>query len=457
MQIQFLGAAGTVTGSKYVVTASNNRVLVDCGLFQGLKQLRLRNWAPLPIDPASLTAVVLTHAHIDHSGYVPLLVKQGFRGPIHCTAATLELCRLLLPDSGHLQEEDAAYANRHGFSKHRPALPLYTEEDAQRCLRNFRAADFDRVIDLGGMQAELAPSGHILGSAFVVLSDGKRRVTFSGDLGRPHDPLMVAPRALEHTDYLIVESTYGDRLHPAGDPCDELEAVITRTIGRGGVVVVPAFAVGRAQFLLYCIHRLKAQGRIPAGLPVFLNSPMAVDVTGLYQRFRDEHRLGAAECEATCHAATYVNSVEESERLNSLRHPMIIISASGMATGGRVIHHLKAFAPDPRNTILFSGFQAAGTRGAAMLAGARTVRIHGQDVPVNAEIAALSTLSAHADAAETVHWLRNFKEPPRLTFITHGEPVASDALRQRIERELRWRTRIPEYRETVDLEDDHGA
>jgi metallo-beta-lactamase family protein len=457
MHIQFLGGAGTVTGSKYLVTTPKARVLVDCGLFQGLKQLRLRNWAPLPVEPASVDAVVLTHAHLDHSGYLPLLVKNGFCGRIYCTPATLELCKLLLPDSGHLQEEDAEYANRHGFSRHRPALPLYTEEDAERSLRQFHAVGVDETFDIGGLQVRLAPAGHILGAAFVILKDGQRQVTFSGDLGRPHDPIMIAPRALTETDYLIVESTYGDRLHPAGDPCDELEPVITRTIRRGGVVVVPAFAVGRAQFLLYCIQRLKAQGRIPASLPVFLNSPMAVDVTGLYLRFRSEHRLDAAESEATCHTATFVNSVEESKRLNTLHHPMIIVAASGMATGGRVIHHLKAFAPDPHNTILFSGYQAAGTRGAAMLAGAKTIRIHGQDVPVNAEIAALSTLSAHADSAETLHWLRNFTTPPRRTFITHGEPVASDALRLRIERELGWRTHVPEYRETIDLGGDDGT
>jgi len=279
-------------------------------------------------------------------------------------------------------------------------------------------------------------------------------LTFSGDLGRLHDPVMIAPRALTDTDYLIVESTYGDRLHAQIDPCDELEPVITRTIQRGGVIVVPAFAVGRAQFLLWCIQRLKAQRRIPAALPVFLDSPMAVDVTQLYLRFRAEHRLDADEVQATCHAAAYVNSVDESRRVSARRGPMILISASGMATGGRVVHHLKSFAPDPRNTILFSGYQAAGTRGAAMLAGARTIRIHGQDIPVNAEIAALSTMSAHADQSELLEWLRNFKVAPRLTFITHGEPAASDALRARIERELGWATRVPEHLASVELGND---
>lgn len=454
MQIQFLGAAGTVTGSKYLVTSNDTRVLVDCGLFQGLKQLRLRNWAALPVDPASIDAVVLTHAHLDHSGYVPLLVKQGFRGRIHCTPATFELCKLLLPDSGHLQEEDAEYANRHGFSKHHPALPLYTEEEAEHSLRQFHTVGYDAAIDLGGgLSAQFAPSGHILGSAFVTLTDGARKLVFSGDLGRPNDPIMRAPRPLEAADYLLIESTYGDRRHAQTDPADELEAIVTRTIGRGGVVVIPAFAVGRAQSLLYYIARLKTNGRIPADLPVYLNSPMAVDVTGLYERFAGEHRLDAKACAAMCHAAKYVNTVDESKNLNLQKVPMIIVAASGMATGGRVVHHLKAFAPDPRNTILFSGYQAAGTRGAAMLGGAKTIRIHGTDVPVRAEIAAISSLSAHADYVEVLQWLCHFETAPKTTFVTHGEPVAADALRQQIERELHWNTHVPDYRECVELDE----
>lgn len=454
MKIHFIGAAGTVTGSKYLVTTARSRVLVDCGLFQGLKQLRLRNWAPLPFDPADLSAVVLTHAHLDHSGYLPLLVKHGFRGTIHCTAATLELCKLLLPDSGRLQEEDAGYANRRGFSRHHPALPLYTEDDANRCLRYMHAVDYDREFEVGtGLRAHLEPAGHILGAAFVVLSDGRRTVVFSGDLGRPHDAVMKPPRARAQADYLVVESTYGDKTHPRTDPAEELAAAVTRTIGRGGVVIVPSFAVGRAQSLLYQIHRLKADGRIPANLPVYLNSPMAADVTSLYERFSSEHRLTRDECRAMSRSVTFVNTVEESKHVNSLRHPMIIVAASGMATGGRVIHHLRAFAPDPRNLILFSGYQAAGTRGAAMLAGAAEIRIHGQDVPVRAEIAAMSTLSAHADSAEILQWLGNFHSPPGHAFITHGEPVPADALRQSIERKLRWTAMVPDHGQIVDLAD----
>lgn len=454
MKIQFLGGAGTVTGSKYLVTAARSRALVDCGLFQGLKQLRLRNWAPLPFQPGDLSAVVLTHAHLDHSGCLPLLVKGGFRGRIYCTAATLELCRLLLPDSGRLQEEDAGYANRRGFSRHHPALPLYTEEDAKHCLRYLHAVDYDQKFEVGAdLHAHLEPAGHILGAAFMVMSDGRRTVTFSGDLGRPHDPVMKPPRAREQTDYLVVESTYGNKVHARTDPGEELAAAVMRTIGRGGIVVVPSFAVGRAQSLLYHIHRLKADGRIPASLPVYLNSPMATDVTSLYERFPGDHRLTREQCRAMSRTVTFVNTVEQSRHVNTLHHPMIIVAASGMATGGRVIHHLRAFAPEPRNLILFSGYQAAGTRGAAMLDGAAAVRIHGQDVPVRAEVAALSTLSAHADSAEILQWLGNFRNPPRQTFITHGEPVPADALRQSIERKLGWTAMVPDHGQTVDLAD----
>jgi metallo-beta-lactamase family protein len=452
MKLQFLGAAGTVTGSKYLLTDAHNRVLVDCGLFQGLKNLRLRNWAELPFEPASISAVVLTHAHLDHSGYLPLLVKRGFDGPIHCTSATAELCKILLPDSGHIQEEDAEYANRGGFSKHHPALPLYTEADAMRCLRQLRTVDFAQDFAIGpGLQGRFTPAGHILGAACVSVAGAAGKLVFSGDLGRPHDAIMNPPAPVADADYLVVESTYGDRTHPSADALDELTEVILRTVNRGGVVIVPAFAVGRTQALLHLIHRLKAQGRIPAQLPVYLNSPMATDVTALYERFANELRLPKSECAAMCRAASFVTSVEQSKRLNAMHQPMIIVAASGMATGGRVIHHLKAFAPDPRNTILFSGYQAAGTRGAAMLGGAREIRIHGQDVPVRAEVAALSSLSAHADANEIVQWLGGFRHAPRAAFVTHGEPVAADSLRQRIEHGLRWAVHVPEHLQAFEL------
>lgn len=451
MDISFLGATGTVTGSKYLVTSGSGRILVDCGLFQGYKQLRLRNWAPLPFDPRELDAVILTHAHIDHSGYLPLLVKNGFSGRVYCSHATRDLCAILLPDSGHLQEEDAAYANRRGFSKHKPALPLYTRQDAEDCLRQLAPIAFERDVKLdNGVSFRLSPAGHILGAAMVTLRDGGVSVLFSGDLGRPHDLLMPPPTPIRLSDYLVIESTYGDRRHDPVDARDLLAQVLNRTFRRGGVVVVPAFAVGRAQALMYFIHLLKSARTIP-DVPVFLNSPMAVDVTRVFRSHRGEHRLTPAQCDGMCGAAHYVNSVEESKRLNARHGPMIIISASGMATGGRVLHHLKAFAPDARNTILFTGFQAGGTRGAAMLNGAEAVKIHGEYVPVRAEVMNIDNLSAHADYAETLDWLRHFESPPRQTFITHGEPAPADALRHRIEEELGWHARAPEHQERVTL------
>lgn len=452
--LQFLGATGTVTGSKYLVTWNGKRVLVDCGLFQGYKQLRQRNWMPLPIDPADLDAVILTHAHIDHSGYLPLLVRDGFQGPIYSSSATKELCGLLLPDSGHLQEEEAKFANRHGFSKHHPALPLYTEDDARRCLGRFHVVPFHQPCEvLSGLTFRLVPSGHMLGSSFVQLDWGGRSVIFSGDIGRPNDLVLKPPEQLTGADYLIVESTYGDRQHEYSDPLDKLADIINRTAARGGVVVVPAFAVGRAQHLMYSIHLLKSRGAIHQ-IPVFLDSPMAGDVTKIYHRHRSEHRLSPEECDAMCHAATFVNSPDESKVLSAKKGPMIIISASGMATGGRVVHHIKAFAPDRRNTILFAGYQAGGTRGAKILAGDPSVRIHGEDVPVRAEVARIDSLSAHADAGEILVWLKGFApdQVPRTTFITHGEPAAADALRLRIETELKWDSRVPDYLETVSLD-----
>ena len=449
--LQFLGATGTVTGSKYLVSTANQRVLVDCGLFQGLKQLRLRNWDPPPIDPRCVDAVILTHAHIDHSGYLPLFVRRGFRGRVYCTQATRDFCEILLPDSGYLQEEEAEYANRHGYSKHTPALPLYTRADAERCLSSLFALDYGHEVQLrDGVKFRLLPAGHILGASQVMMEQAGTSLLFSGDLGRQHDPVIAPPAPVSEADYLVLESTYGDRLHESADPKVRLADVINRTCARGGVVVIPAFAVARAQQLMYYIALLKQEHAIP-DLPVFLNSPMAADVTVLYRKYHSEHRLDGPMCDAMCRAARIVNTVEESKWLNTRSFPMVIISASGMATGGRVLHHLRAFAPDPKNTILFAGFQAAGTRGAAMVAGAKEVKIHGQYVPVRAEVAAIENLSAHADYAEILTWLRNFRRPPRQTFITHGEPVAADALRHRIEEQLRWNCRVPEYLETREL------
>jgi len=452
MKLTFLGATGTVTGSKYLLTARGHNILVDCGLFQGYKQLRLRNRAPFPIAPGDVDAVILTHAHLDHSGYLPLLVKNGFRGKIYCSGATFDLCKLLLPDSGHLLEEEANYANRHGFSRHAPALPLYSEADAIRALKQFSPVPFGTTFDVaGGVSAQLALAGHILGAAIVSVRCGGKTMVFSGDLGRPEDPVMLAPEPVLDADYLVVESTYGDRRHDPVDPLVLLGKTIRDTAARGGVTIIPSFAVGRAQALLYDLHRLKQRGEIPGHLPVYLNSPMAADATALYQQHLDNHRLSHAQCYAMRHAAHIVNSVEESIALNERQVPMVIVAASGMATGGRVLHHLKAFASDPRNTILFAGFQAGGTRGALMLGGAEAIKIHGQYVPLRAHVEQISNLSAHADADELMAWLGHFRQAPRRTFITHGEPAAADALRRRIAQELAWPCEVPGYLDEATL------
>ncbi|HEY0682267.1 MAG TPA: MBL fold metallo-hydrolase [Steroidobacter sp.] len=451
VRLSFYGAAGTVTGSRYLLETGEQRILVDCGLFQGYKQLRLRNWAALPFDARAVDAVILTHAHIDHSGFLPALTREGFRGPIYCSEGTLELCKILLPDSAHLQEEDARFANRHGISKHKPALPLYTQNDALACLQQFQAVPIDRTTALSASTSfTLRHAGHLLGACFARLECRGLSVTFTGDLGRPNDPILQPPADPSATDYLVCESTYGDRTHPAVEPEVELGRCLAPAIARGAVVVVPAFAIGRAQTLLLHIARLKHKGALP-DIPVYLDSPMAIDASGLYRRFMHEHRLSAADYDLLCHAASFINTAEQSKSLDRRTGPMIIVSASGMATGGRVIHHLKSFLGDERNLILLTGFQAPGTRGGSLASGASTVRIHGEDFPVRAEVRQLQAGSSHADANEILAWMGKLPKPPRQTFITHGEPSASDALRQRIERQLGWSTLVPEYRQTVEL------
>ncbi|MDA1098013.1 MAG: MBL fold metallo-hydrolase [Proteobacteria bacterium] len=451
MHLTFLGGVGTVTGSKYLLEAGGRRILIDCGLFQGFKQLRLRNWAPLPFDPASLDAVVLTHAHLDHSGYLPLLVRNGFKGPVYATPGTHDLCGVLLPDSGYLQEREAEFANRHGFSKHSPAKPLYTRDDATLCLKQFKAVAFEQDFELGPhLGVRFLPAGHILGAALVRFTVAGITVLFSGDLGRPGSATMVDPTIVQQADYLVVESTYGDRRHEVTDAEDRIADIVNRVADRGGTVLIPAFAVGRTQSLLFHLQQLKADKRIP-DLPVFLDSPMAINASEIFCGYLGEHRLTAAQCEATRRVATYVREVEDSKALDASAMPKIIISASGMATGGRILHHLKHFAPDHRNAILFTGFQAGGTRGAAMTGGAETVKIHGGNVPIRAEVETLHMLSAHADADEILAWLGHFRAPPRQTFITHGEPAASDTLRRRIKDELDWPCLVPEYRDRIAL------
>jgi len=452
MELTFLGATGTVTGSKYLLKSGDRQILIDCGLFQGLKQLRLRNWAKLPVNPAKIDAVVLTHAHIDHSGYLPVLVKNGFSGKVYCSEGAADLCKIMLPDSAHLQEEEAEYANRRGFSKHHPALPLYTKEDAENALSLLTPIHFEQEVDLGdGLTLRLSPNGHILGSAFVRIHNKKTSVLFSGDIGRANDILMRPPVRIKQADYLLIESTYGNRLHQNDDPKVKLAAIINKTVKRKGVVVIPVFAVGRAQELLYYIHLLKTSGEIAADTPVYLNSPMAVDATEIFNLYHDEHRLSADQCTALFSTAHVVNSIEQSKALNEAKGPMIILSASGMASGGRVVHHLKAFATNANNTILFVGFQAAGTRGAAMLDGAESIKIHGEYIPVRAHVELISNLSAHADYSEILDWLAGFESAPKKTFIVHGEPVAADAMRRHIEEKLHWQVVVPEYLQTVEL------
>jgi metallo-beta-lactamase family protein len=451
MQLQFLGATDTVTGSKYLIEHRGQRLLVDCGLFQGYKPLRMRNWQALPVPASAIDAVVLTHAHIDHSGYLPLLARQGFDGPVFCTEPTAELCRILLPDCGHLLEEEADYNNRHGTSRHKPALPLYTRQDAERCLRLLRPVKTGSAWEpLAGLHGRLWNSGHMPGSAFVRLDDGQRSILFSGDLGRPNDLVLKPPVTPEAADHLVIESTYGDRQHLNCDPLQQLAQVIERTSARGGVVLIPSFAVGRAQVLMYAMHLLKSRGLIRP-LPVYLNSPMAARATEVYLRHPGLLRLSREECKAMLHETTFVETPDESRVLNTRKGPMVIIAASGMATGGRVLHHLQTFAPDKRNTIVLAGYQAGGTRGAALAAGADSIRIYGQDVPVRAEITQLDQFSAHADASEILQWLGGLSRAPRTTFITHGEPAAADALRQRIDRELGWHCHLPFYTEVVAL------
>jgi metallo-beta-lactamase family protein len=451
LKLQFLGAAGTVTGSKYLLTASTGeQVLVDCGLFQGLKQLRLRNWRKPEFDVARLKAVVLTHAHIDHSGYLPALVKAGFRGPVYCTAATRALCQILLPDSGFLQEEDARLANAQGFSRHQPALPLYTREEAVTSLKYLQDVPLFKPWKMTPFQCEFVPSGHILGAASVYIKANNRSILFSGDLGRPHDVMMPTPTPPRGADFFVVESTYGDRVHSKEDAAKLLATIVNQTAKRRGVLIVPSFAVARAQVLMVLLHRLM-RDRAISKIPLFLDSPMAQDTTDVYCRFADEHKLSQKELAEVLSSVHYVSSPEESKGLDDNSGAKIIIAASGMATGGRVLHHLKVFGPNPRNTILFVGYQAPGTRGATLLSGNDSIKIHGQYVTIKAEIQHIDSLSAHADAAEIVDWLKFAPQPPQRIFLTHGESVAADELRKRIERELRWNCYVPELSETVEL------
>jgi metallo-beta-lactamase family protein len=455
--LKFLGAARTVTGSKYLLDFGASRLLVDCGLFQGLKELRLRNWDEHPVRAADVESVILTHAHLDHSGYLPRLVAQGFRGRIFCTPGTADLCRLVLPDAARIQEEDARSANRHGYSKHRPALPLFTEADAFRALSQLQPVGYDRVMPVAdGVQVEFLNAGHLLGSSFIRMTlPDRRRILFGGDLGRYNRPVLPDPTPVSETDLLLVESTYGDRVHDAEDDGARLAAIISETAGRGGRLIIPSFALGRVEELVYWIKRLEEQHRIPV-LPVYVDSPMAVEALGYYSARVNELDPGLTPagrdvCAFCTRRFRTVQSPEESKKLTAGREPAIVISSSGMATGGRVLYHLAASLPGPDNTILFVGYQAAGTRGRRLIDGERQVKIHGRMVDVRARIDRLEGMSAHADANEIMRWLGQFSRPPSRTFIVHGEPAAQDTLKATIERRLGWSVHVPEYLEQVDL------
>lgn len=453
MRVGFWGAAGTVTGSRYLVETATSRVLVDCGQFQGGKPLRRRNWEPFPVDPALIDAVILTHAHIDHSGYLPALVRDGFSGPIWSTRATADLCELLLRDSAMLQEEEAYYANKHRTSRHQPALPLFTIEDAEQAIQLFQTRMFDHEFPVGDdISAIFGRVGHILGAGSLRLTDGKRSVLFSGDVGRAKDPVMRPPDPPRAADLIVTESTYGDRQHDRVDPFEEIATIARTTLSRGGILLIPTFAVGRSQMILHILAELRRLERIP-NVPIYLNSPMAIDATELMLRYSSEHTLTEQECQRICHGVYFTRSVEESKELSAATGPMIILSASGMATGGRVLHHLRQVLPQPECTVLFVGHQAEGTRGHALINGSPSVRIYGEDVHVIAEIRHIDSLSAHADAEELVAWLSSVPRPPAQVAIVHGEPVAAQALQRRIAADLLWPSFIAEHGQTIDLPD----
>jgi len=481
ISVTFFGAARTVTGSKYLVESNGARVMVDAGLFQGLKELRVRNWQDLPFPASSIDAIVLTHAHLDHCGYLPRLVAQGFRGRVFCTQGTQDLCRIVLADAGRLQEEDAAYANRHQFSKHKPALPLYTEVDAQRAISQLQPCGYDRPMPVAsGIEVDFINAGHLLGSSYVRMRIDGRTILFGGDLGRFGRPVLPDPTMVSAADYLLVESTYGNRVHEKDDDGARLAEIVNDTFKRGGKLIIPAFAIGRVEELCYWLKRLEAERRIPV-LPVFVDSPMAAAALARYTErvheldpelrpeehddraphdaaapdppeIRRRHAMQEREmCVFCTERFRVVGSAEESKQLTASRVPAIVISASGMAEGGRVLHHLKAALPHDRNTVLFAGYQGAGTRGRRLVDGEKSVKIHGEWVPVAARIERIDSMSAHADADEILRWLHGFAAPPRRTFIVHGEPDAQAALGERIDRELRWTHTAPEYGERVEF------
>lgn len=452
IQLRFLGAAQTVTGSKYLITCNDRNILIDCGLFQGLKELRLKNWDRFPIDPKSIDAIILTHAHIDHSGYIPRLIKEGFKGKVYCTPATKALCQILLPDTGYIQEEEAEWLNQKHLSKHAPALPLFTKDDAKESIRYFQTRQFDEEFQVfDDLTVTFRYAGHILGASSAIVRANGKTIAFSGDIGRLEDPVLYSPAHLPNVDYLITESTYGNRIHPKANIKEVLKKIILKAYERKGVILIPAFTVGRAQTLMLYLSQLQKEKLIPK-IPIYLNSPMATNVTDLFCEFKPHHKLTDQECDEMCDVVHYVKSVEESKALNLKHGPMIIISASGMATGGRILHHLKAFAPDPKNTIVLAGFQAKGTRGRQILDGAEEIKIHREFVPIRASVENLENISAHADSQEIIQWLKDSQILPKKVFVTHGEPEAARALSEKIRNELNWKTIVPELDQEFAME-----
>ena len=452
--IRFLGAAGTVTGSRHLLEFSGRRILIDCGLFQGRRQIRRRNWEPFPVSADSLDAVVITHGHLDHVGYLPRLVKFGFRGPVYANAATAEVMALVLRDSARIQEEEARHANRHGWSRHTPAAPLYTSAEAEQALNLVITVSEGAAIDLGaGVAAHYVDAGHILGSRYLkVRFSGGRTVVFSGDVGRYGQPIIADPKALEAADFLVMESTYGGRTHGAGDSLSDLAEAVNDTVKRGGVMVIPAFAIGRTQNITYLLRELARSGRTPS-LPTYVDSPMAISAVKIYVKHTQEHDLEAREladeglCPIYGQPTYFTRSVEESKAINRVDGPAIIISASGMLMGGRILHHLMRRLPHPQNTLLFVGFQPQGSLGRRLLEGAKSVTMHRKRIQVRARVTHINKLSAHADEPELLRWVSRVKQAPRETFLVHGEPSGSKALKQAIEARYGWKVCIPKHLE----------
>ncbi len=456
VRITFYGAAQTVTGSKYLLESARSKVLVDCGLFQGHKELRLRNWAEPPFDVEELDAVVITHAHVDHAGYLPLIVRRGYRGPVYCTAATKELLKLLLPDTARLQEEEARFANKRGSSKHRPALPLFGEADAAQALKQLRPLTrSSAAIVAPGVSVTTRCSGHILGSASLHFELDGRRVSFSGDVGRYAVPILPDPEGAPGADLLLCEATYGGRRHSSADIESELAGAVHAAYRRGGPLLIPAFAIGRTQTLLYYLAKLEREERIPA-CPVFVDSPMAIDATLIYRSFREEYDeeaaaiLTAGNNVMMTSRTVFCRSVDESKKLNHLSGPRIIIAGSGMITGGRILHHLMRWLGDEQTTLLFVGYQAAGTRGQLIQSGAKEIKIFGSFVPIRAAVETISGLSAHADEAELVRWLKSGSSPARIK-IVHGEPDAVSAMERLLRTQLDCPAAAAEDGESLEL------